>query len=463
MRIFAGRCRAVFLQIGTSGTLGVALGALALGTVMTPSSATAQSPTALTLHVQADLVQQTGGEIYTFYAGRSYRPLWFDGEGALDPAAKSLLELLDGADYDGISSADFNLIAIRSAIEAASESRSPASMSRADLLLSGVFVAYVNALRAAVGSPLIYEHSNLRPRPVQIYQLLNEAAHSPSLNDYIVQMRWMHPLYAPLRQSLRSAGSIDDHLRQVTISSLTRIRGIPNSRRQVIVDVASARLWMYEDGRPVDSMRVVVGKPTTRTPLLAGYIRYAITNPYWNVPPEMVSKNVASNVLSRGVGYLKAGGYEVLSDWGEAPTLVDPRTINWRAAEKGTLDLRVRQLPVAGNFMGRVKFEFPNPEGIYLHDTPQKDLMLRVSRQLSGGCIRLEDANRLGRWLMRGELPMQSDKPEVKVNLLDPIPIYITYITAQIIDNRISLGPDPYGLDVARSALSGGLTKRESR
>src|SRR5690606_27329261 len=137
----------------------------------------------------------------------------------------------------------------------------------------------------------------------------------------------------------------DARLRQALRASLSRLRGVPGGQRHVLVDVASARLWMYENDRVVDSMRVVVGKPSTQTPLMAGYIRYAIQNPYWNVPPEMVSRNIASNVLSRGTSYLKAGGYQVLSDWSETPSLLSPQSVDWTAAARGKLDLRVRQLP----------------------------------------------------------------------------------------------------------------------
>src|SRR5687768_3920360 len=68
------------------------------------------------------------------------------------------------------------------------------------------------------------------------------------------------------------------------LDNLTRIRALPPMAkgRAILVDAASARLWMYEDGRPVDSMKVVVGKPTLPTPMLAGYVRHAIVNPYWN-------------------------------------------------------------------------------------------------------------------------------------------------------------------------------------
>ena len=61
------------------------------------------------------------------------------------------------------------------------------------------------------------------------------------------------------------------------------------------------------------------------------------------------------------------------------------------------------------NAMGTVKFEFPNAQGIYLHDTPDKHLLREDARQLSSGCVRLEDAARMHRWLMGTALPTRAD------------------------------------------------------
>lgn len=406
------------------------------------------------VRVQADKVQRIGGEVYTFYAGRDYRPLWWDSRGDLTPAASALLKLLETSTYDGIRPASLNVSAVESAVRSAADKRSAEELSRAELLLSKAFVAYVDALRTNAGSALSYEHDSLRPHPIGAYNLLSEAAGAASLDAYVSQMAWMHPLYAPLRTSLINNPSIDETSRESVIGSLARLRGIPNARRHILVDVASARLWMYENGKVVDTMRVVVGKATSQTPLLAGYVRYAITNPYWNVPTDMVSRTIAPNVLSRGPGYLKKGGYQVLSDWSASPKVVDPRTVDWHAVQKGDLELRVRQLPAAGNFMGKVKYEFPNPYGIYLHDTPQKDLMQKDARQFSNGCIRLEDAERLGRWLMQGDLPDAGASPEHRTDLPRPVPIYITYLSARLDSGNLATGLDPYGLD-SRPALAG--------
>jgi murein L,D-transpeptidase YcbB/YkuD len=219
----------------------------------------------------------------------------------------------------------------------------------------------------------------------------------------------------------------------------------------VLIDIASARLWMYEGDRVVDSMRIVVGKPDTPTPMMAGYLRQAVLNPYWNVPEHLVRKTIAAGVLSQGTGYLRARGYEVLSDWSDDPRRLDPAGIDWRAVAGGRLEVRVRQNPGAANAMGTVKFEFPNREGIYLHDTPDKDLLLADARQFSNGCVRLEDAERLGRWLLGGAMP-SAGNPETRVDLRQPVPIYITYLTVQPDGDRLALGSDPYGRDGAARA-----------
>lgn len=415
------------------------------------------------MQVDADLARQAGGQIYTFYAQRSYRPLWFNDQGTPDPAVAALLQYFGTAEYDGIDPRVLNVGAVTAALDQAAQQRTPAAIFAADLQVSRAFATYVRTLRSSADSTMLYEHDSLRPHVPSTYYALADAARAPVLSAYVSEMKWMHPLYASLRETLAQNASLDPRARQAAIATLARLRGIPSEGRQVLVDVANARLWMYEDGRPVDSMKVVVGKAETQTPFMAGYIRYAIFNPYWNVPANLVTSSIAKNVLSQGIGYLKYGGYQVLSDWSDNPSVVDPHTVDWHAAARGELDLRVRQLPRGRNFMGRVKFEFPNQQGIYLHDTPDKNLMLKDARQFSNGCIRLEDAERLGQWLMRGTPDPQSDTPELKVDLPQPVPIYVTYLTARAEQGHIALGPDPYGVDAAnRPALALGPDRQAS-
>lgn len=220
----------------------------------------------------------------------------------------------------------------------------------------------------------------------------------------------------------------------------------PASVRQIVVNLASARLWMI-DGKLnyADSMRVVVGAPDEKTPIMAGMLSYAILNPYWNVPTDLVQKRVAHRVLN---GQSFTGlRYQALSDWTANATIIPPESINWQDVADGRRELRVRMLPGGENFMGKVKFMLPNDLGIYLHDFPDKSVFDQADRHISSGCIRLEQAARFGQWLFNKPLQTTSDMPEQVVSLPKPVPVYMTYLT--VVPNKTSIAflDDPYGLD----------------
>ena len=204
----------------------------------------------------------------------------------------------------------------------------------------------------------------------------------------------------------------------------------PRTGRYLLVDAASARLFMIEDGEVVDSMRVIVGKPDAQTPTLASMIYYATLNPYWNVPADLARKLIAPRVLEQGVKYLRDHNYEVLASFEPDAPVISPKDVDWKAVAEGRATVKVRQLPGPGNSMGQVKFGFPNNSGIFLHDTPKKELFAEEVRTLSNGCIRLEDAARVARWLL-GREPTEivaTSAPEQHVLLPRAVPIYITYL-----------------------------------
>jgi murein L,D-transpeptidase YcbB/YkuD len=134
--------------------------------------------------------------------------------------------------------------------------------------------------------------------------------------------------------------------------------------------------------------------------------------------------------------------------------LLYPKKEDWRAVANGSQKVRVRQLPGPANSMGEVKFGFPNTYDIYLHDTPVKGLFSEDDRDLSHGCIRLENAEALERWMMGGRPPARSDQPELHVELPTPVPIYITYLTAQAHDGQLSFVDDIYGRDASASEVA---------
>ena len=204
----------------------------------------------------------------------------------------------------------------------------------------------------------------------------------------------------------------------------------PKRGRYLLVDAASARLFMVEDGQVVDSMKVIVGKPGAQTPTISSKIYYATLNPYWNVPADLARTIIAPRVLKDGVSYLREHNYEVLASFEDGAPEIAPEEVDWKAVAAGREKVKIRQLPGPGNSMGQVKFGFPNNYSIFLHDTPKKDLFEADERALSNGCVRLEDAPRLARWLLGQDPQMVAAPgiPEQHVALPRAVPIYITYL-----------------------------------
>jgi murein L,D-transpeptidase YcbB/YkuD len=202
---------------------------------------------------------------------------------------------------------------------------------------------------------------------------------------------------------------------------------IPLHGRYLLVDAASARLYMIEDARVQDSMKVIVGKPETPTPALKSVIHYETLNPYWHVTADLAKTLIAPRVLQEGEPYLTTRGYEVVSGWGPDARVLSPDSVDWKAVAAGTLAVYVRQRPGPANSLGRFKFDLPDGDGIYLHDTPKKELFAQDQRNLSHGCVRLEDAPRLARWLL-GKDPPAASAPEENILLPKPVPITISYL-----------------------------------
>ncbi|HEY8591612.1 MAG TPA: L,D-transpeptidase family protein [Sphingomicrobium sp.] len=387
------------------------------------------------------------GGVADFYRARGGRSLWFSpGSGA---AAQQLVALLATAQADRLNPRRYNVRALTRAV--ADARANPAAAQRADMMLSEAFVAYARDQKHDPNVGIVYVDPELRPAPPSAMELLSAAARAPSLSDYVQNMGWMSPIYAKLRAAIAGRMYNGEGQRRLLELNLERARALPAAHgRYVIVNPPAARLYMYEDGQVVDSMRVVAGRPDpiAQTPMMNAYMRYIALNPYWNSPADITAKKLAPTILKEGRSYFSKRGYELLSDWSDHARVIDPMSIDWRAVQQGRIQARLRQKPGPANSMGRMKFMFPNSQGIWLHDTPEREKIEEAARLQSNGCVRLEDAPRFARWLFNGRAPKaQGARPEQKVNLPQPVPIYITYLTAVPSGTSIVYFDDFYGKD----------------
>jgi len=426
-------------------TMRIAAAALALTGV--PATAFA----ATTAPAQAQQAGLAGQTVDDFYRGRNNYPLWLAPNAG--DAAQQLVNLLSTANLDGLDPSKYHVPELQQALQAAKSGKRK-YVEQADRMLSQAFTAYVADLRLDPGVGITYVDAPLRPTPPTPLGALLTATIAPSLSDYVRTMGWMHPIYSELREALAGHNYTTDQQRETIELNMRRVRVLPaGKQRYVLVNAAQQRLYMYEGGKPVDSMVVVVGKPKWPTPMLAAYIRYAALNPYWYVPSDLAGEDVGQYVVKFGLKYLDEYGYEVVSDWTRDPAIIDPKTIDWKGVVNGTVkDIMIRQKPGPKNFMGRMKFMFPNNFGVYLHDNPRRELFKEASRYFSGGCVRLEDAARLGRWLFGRDLDWQSAGTEEAVPLATPVPVYITYLTAMPDGGSIAYFDDVYGRDATKMA-----------
>jgi murein L,D-transpeptidase YcbB/YkuD len=245
-------------------------------------------------------------------------------------------------------------------------------------------------------------------------------------------------------------------------NSLERWRWLPNQyiHPSLMVNLPEFILRGYGAQHQLDfTMKVVVGKVVGehQTPVFAHMMRYLIFRPYWNVPHDIVEKELMPHINASGVGYLASHNFEVTDGKGN----VIP---NYTAQQIEHAGLQVREKPGPKNSLGLVKFMFPNQYDIYLHSTPQPELFDRTRRDFSHGCIRVQKPEELAVWVLaNSDTPPLADKdwqPDTihdimtdgpdnrQVNLKTPLPVVIFYLTAiQAEDGHTHFFEDIYGYD----------------
>jgi len=246
---------------------------------------------------------------------------------------------------------------------------------------------------------------------------------------------------------------VEDRIRSIIVA-MERVRWMPADlgEQYLIVNIAGFELRRIDAGAIKERMAVVVGKPYHRTPVFSDSIRYVEFNPYWNVPYGIATKEELPK-LRRNPGGVAAQGFEVV----QGNRVLDPQSIDWSQYGPGHFPFQLRQRPGTNNALGRVKIIFPNPHNVYLHDTPARSLFGRSERAFSHGCIRLaRPLDLAGQVLQAGGVDgwsrdridgvIASAKTTV-VNLRDPLPVHITYLTAWVDGDTANFRGDIYGHD----------------
>lgn len=255
---------------------------------------------------------------------------------------------------------------------------------------------------------------------------------------------------------------LERRLTQVALN-LERWRWLPDDlgARHFRVNVPYFHLEAYERGQVVLDIRAVVGKQGNETPIFSERMTHVVLSPYWNIPPRIAADETLP-ALAADPDYLDRQNIEVVRVAGGRAAAVDPGSLDWDD-EDALKGVRFRQRPGAGNALGFVKFMFPNPYDVYVHDTPADALFSRLGRAFSHGCVRVEEPVALAEYVLRDqprwtpaaiETAMHSGT-EMHVKLREAIPIHILYFTAWV-DSRggLHFRDDVYGHDAKQAAAA---------
>lgn len=221
--------------------------------------------------------------------------------------------------------------------------------------------------------------------------------------------------------------------------NIQRLRIIPESNGTgILVNIPGFSLNFYLNNDVILDSKVIVGRPDRKTPIMSSALNNVVINPPWSVPTSMARKDIAPRG-KEDPSYFSRKGYTVYSGWEQDSFEIDPYSINWDQISPANFPYRIRQAPGPTNSLGRYKFNMPNSEAIYLHDTPNHSLFNRNARAISSGCVRVNKANELAGILLGdagweqkridGALKEGSTK---YVNIPDRIPVYLYYQTAWI-------------------------------
>jgi L,D-transpeptidase YcbB len=215
----------------------------------------------------------------------------------------------------------------------------------------------------------------------------------------------------------------------------------------VVVNIPAATLRYFEKDEMKLQMKVVVGKPSTKSPRFSTWCYEVVLYPYWNVPRSIALNEILPHV-KKNPAYLETMNMQVLDKNGR----VVRAGIDWSKYTRNNLPYGFRQCTGCENALGVIKFNLTDPFSVYLHDTNFKPAFLKNTRFLSHGCIRVEKPIELGNYLLNNKLDSNFLKACIKghdpisVTLKNRVPVFVVYMPAEVAGDTVKLYKDIYRL-----------------
>ncbi len=282
----------------------------------------------------------------------------------------------------------------------------------------------------------------------------------PTYDEYLAALKafqyyhGLEPDGKPGRNTCEALSrSSRDRYRQIALN-LDRLRK-DNFRAEhfILVNIPAYQVRIYKANKIIGNTRVIVGAPKTPTPLITSRIQKIITNPSWEVPRSITLNELLPKLMTDS-NFLNRKRFMLID---ENKNRVEYHQIDWNNISAENFAYRLKQDAGSDNALGSVKFIFPSPYPVYLHDTPVKQMFSKDIRAFSHGCIRVQNPDMLAEYLIR-EFSKENENIDVseliqngisrEITLDQPVDIYIRYITCEADDNKhVFFYKDIYRLD----------------
>lgn len=238
------------------------------------------------------------------------------------------------------------------------------------------------------------------------------------------------------------------------VASMERLRWMPRNieARYIRVNVPDQSADYVANGQVVLHSKVVIGKPTSPTPILRTEVTAVVANPAWDIPGDIATRQVLPH-LRRDKNYLADRGFILANSPGDP----EGRNIDW-GRPSAVAHLALQQPPGPDNVLGKVMLDMPNDFDVYMHDTPNKKLFTQTNREASNGCVRTEQIFALASLALTGDAVAGKDRIDEAVAtgettslpLDKPLPVYMVYSTAVAdADGNGGFRPDRYNRDTS--------------
>ncbi|MBS4052203.1 MAG: L,D-transpeptidase family protein [Methylomonas sp.] len=299
-----------------------------------------------------------------------------------------------------------------------------------------------------------------------------EKSYTPTLQEGVKTFQRENGLKADAIIGQETADRLNQSLGQKILQielAMERLRWLPDdiAGPMIIVNIPAFQLWAFNSPEDTDilNMKVIVGKALkNQTPVLFEEMKYLEFMPYWNIPKNIMDKEILPK-LYNDFSYLQSQDIELVQRY------ASDSAGSWDSVfddiRRGRV--RARQKPGKKNPLGKVKFIFPNKEDVYLHDTSTPSLFSRSRRDFSHGCVRVAEAEKLAEFVLTNQPESTWDVTAIqeamsgsktrRVTLKKPIPVLFLYSTSFVDhDNRIHFYRDIYEQDAALEKALGKMS-----